>query len=255
MNGPIKLIVAGVAILSSLSSIANSAEIRVLAALGIKEVIDDLKPQYERTTNHRLLVTFDTMGGAVKRIQTGDNADIIIIPQQGIDSLIKSGKAAAGGTTVIARSGIAVAIRKGAPKPDISTADAFRRTLLSAKSITYSDPALGGASAIHFVKVLDRLGISNEMKPKTILSKAGTETAELVANGKAELGVNQLQVLIAVTGIDIAGPIPGDLQATTVFSAVATSNAKNIDGIKALIAYLRTPEAAALIKSKGMEPG
>lgn len=254
MNDPIKLIVAGVAILSSLSSNANSAEIRVLAALGIKEVIDDLRPQFERTTNHRLLVTFDTMGGAVKRVQAGEGADVVIIPQQGIDSLMKFGKAA-GGVTVIARSGIAVAIRKGAPKPDISTADAFRRTLLSAKSVTYSDPALGGASAIHFVKVLDRLGISNEMKPKTILSKAGSETAELVANGKAELGVNQLQVLIAVSGIDIAGPLPGDLQATTVFSAVATTNAKNVDVVKALIAYLRTSEAAAVIKVRGMEPG
>lgn len=254
MNSPIRLSVAAIAFLLSHSSVANSAEIRVLAALGIKEVIDDLRPKFEHATKHRLLVTFDTMGGAVKRVQAGENADIIIIPHQGIDSLIKSGKATAGSVTVIARSGIAVAIRKGAPKPDISTPDTLRRTLLSAESITYSDPALGGASAIHFVKVLDRLGIANEMKRKTILSKAGTETAELVVIGKAELGVNQLQVLIAVAGIDIAGPLPGDLQATTVFSAVATSNAKNVEVIKAFITYLRTTEAAAVIKIRGMEP-
>ena len=158
--------------------------------------------------------------------------------------------------TVLARSGIVVAVRKGAPKPDISSPDALKRTLLAAKSISYVDPASGGASGIHFTKVLDRLGIANEMKSKTAFPnpKTPAEVGALVANGEAEIGVHIIQELMPVAGIDIVGPLPGDLQNSIVFAGAVMANAKDSEAAKALVNFLLTPEAAAVIKAKGMEP-
>jgi len=167
---------------------------------------------------------------------------------------VKEGKAAAGDVTVLARAGIVVAVRKGAPKPDISSPEALKRTLLAAKSITYSNPADGGASGNHFAKVLERLGIVNEMKPKTVLAKPGDETGVLVANGTTEIGVHQFQVLMSVAGIEIVGPLPGDLQDTIVFAVAILDGAKNAEASKALVDFLGTPASAAVIKAKGMEP-
>ena len=149
---------------------------------------------------------------------------------------------------------IAALIIKGAARPDISSPEALRGALLAAKSITYANPAGGGAAGIHFAKVLDRLGIANEMKSKTVFHPRADETGILVANGEAEIGVNQIQVLMPVAGIEIVGPLPGDLQDNIVFSAAIMTGTNNAEASKALVAFLRTPEAAAVMKSKGMEP-
>ena len=257
MKNLIRMVVAGIAAFAFIAQagIAGAAEIKVLAALGVKDVVDDLGPKFERASGHKLAIKFDTLGGVVKMVKGGETADVVLIPRQGIDGLVKDGKATAGDVTDIARSSIVVIVRKGAPKPDISSPDALKRALLSAKSITYGNPADGGASGIHFAKVLDRLGIASEVKSKTMYSKPGRDTGDLVANGKAELGVNQLQVLRPVAGIEVAGPLPGDLQATTVFSSAIMTGAKNVAASKALVSFLRTPEAAKVIKAKGMEPG
>ena len=131
---------------------AEAAELKVLSATAMQTVMEDLGPKFERATGHKLAITFATLGGVVKRVQDGETADVVVIPQQGIDTLVKDGKAPAGKVTVLARSGIVVAVRKGAPKPDISSPDALKRTLLAAKSIAYVDPASGGASGIHFAR-------------------------------------------------------------------------------------------------------
>jgi molybdate transport system substrate-binding protein len=233
---------------------AEAAEIKVLSAVPMQQVMEDVAPKFERATGHTLALTFATLGEVGKRIQDGESADVVLIPRQGTDSLVKDGKVAADHVTVIARSGIAVAVRKGAPKPDISSPEALKRTLLAAKSITYSDPAAGGASGNHFTQVIERLGIVNEMKPKTILAKPGDETGVLVANGQAELGVHQFQVLMSVAGIEIVGPLPGDLQDTIVFAAAIMGDAGSPEASKELVDFLRTPEAAGVIKAKGMEP-
>lgn len=257
MRDFIRMVAAGFAALVFLAQagIANAAEIKVLNALGFKDVMDDLGPKFERASKHKLAIKYGTLGEIVKMVQGGETADVVIIPRQGIDGLVKDGKAAAGNVTVLASSSIVVVVRKGAPKPDISSPDALKRALLAAKSITYGNPADGGASAIHFAKVLDRLGIANEVKSKTIYAKAGRDTGDIVANGKAELGINQLQVLMPVAGIDVAGPLPGDLQATTVFAAAIVSGTKEAAASKALVNFLRTPEAQKVIRAKGMEPG
>jgi molybdate transport system substrate-binding protein len=240
------LLVAGVA--------AQAPEIKVLSAVPMQPVLEDLGPKFERATGYKLAITFAALGEVVNRIQDGETADVVIIPRQGIESLAKDGKAAAGNVTVVARSGIGVAVRKGAPKPDVSSPEALKRTLLAAKSIAYPNPANGGVSAIHFAKVLERLGIVNEIEPKTVLARPGDDTAVLVANGQAEIGVHQFQVLMSVAGIEIVGPLPGDLQDTVVFAAAIMGGTKSAEASKALVDFLRTPEAAAVIKAKGMEP-
>ena len=234
---------------------AEAAELKVLGA-GVRAVMEDLGPKFERATGHKLVITFAPLGVVVKRIQDGETGDVVVIPRQGIESLAKDGKVVAGTETVLARSGVGVAVRKGAPKPDISSPEALKRTLLAAKSISYNDPALGAASTLHFAKVLDRLGIADEMKSKTIFPKPGIPggVGLMVANGEAEIAVGQFQDFIAVAGIDLVGPLPGDLQDTIVFSAAIMTGAKDAAAAKALVDFLRTPESAKVIKAKGMEP-
>jgi molybdate transport system substrate-binding protein len=220
---------------------AQAAEIKVMSAIGMQSVMEDLGPKFERASGHKLAITFGSAGAVVKRVQGGETADVVVITRQGIESLVKDGKAAAGDVTDIARSGMGVVVRKGAPKPDISSPEALKRTLLAAKTITYGNPAQGGASGIHFAKVLERLGIAEEMKAKTVFPpKPGTDPL-LVANGEAEIGVNQLQELIRFAGIEIVGPLPGDLQNTLVFSAAIITSTTDTEAGKALIKFLRTP--------------
>jgi len=234
---------------------AEAAELKVLSAIGMQSVLEDLGPKFERVTGHKLSLSFDTAGAAVKRAQGGEASDVVIATRQGIDGLVKNGKAAADSVT-LASAGISVAVRKGTPKPDISSPDALKRTLLAAKSISYVNPASGGASGIHFAKVLDRLGIANQMKSKTVFPNPQTpaEIGALVANGEAEIGVHIIVELISVAGIDIVGPLPGDLQNTIVFAAAVMASSKDAEASRTLVNFLRTPEAVAVIKAKGMEP-
>jgi molybdate transport system substrate-binding protein len=237
-------------VLTQQAQTAHAAEIKVLSALGIKAVMDDLKPAFEHASRHRLAVTFAPLGAMVKLVQGGETADVIIAPQQGMDGFVKNGKVNTDSVRLLARSGMAVAVRKGAPKPDISTPDAFRRTLLAAKSISYGR----GAGSEHIEKVLKRLGIADAMNAKTVRGAPG-DTGVRVANGEAEIGVTLLQVLMPVAGIDIVGPLPGDLQNNLVFAVAIMSGASDAAASNALVDFLRTPEAAKVFKAKGLEPG
>lgn len=167
---------------------------------------------------------------------------------------MKAGKVPPENVFELARTGISVAVRKGSAKPDISSPEALKRTLLAARSITYLDPKAGGASGIHFAKVLDRLGIAEEMKGKTIFAPNADEVGVMVAKGDAEIGVLQFQLLFSAPGVEIVGPLPGDLQNSTVFAAAIMGGVKNAEAPRALMTYLRTPEAAATVTAKGMEP-
>jgi molybdate transport system substrate-binding protein len=229
---------------------AGSAELKVLSALGIKAVMDDLVPKFERTSGHQLTVTFAPLGAAMKRLQRGETADVVILPQRGIDRFVQSGTLNADSLRVLARSGMAVAVRKGAPKPDISTPEAFKRALLAAKSITYGR----GAGSEHIDKVLERLGIAKDVKAKTIRGTAG-DTGVRVANGEAEIGMSLLQILLPVAGIDIVGPLPGDLQDTLAFAVAIMADTRETAASKALIDFLLSNEAATVFRAKGLEPG
>jgi molybdate transport system substrate-binding protein len=229
--------------------IAQAAEIKVLGALGMKAILEDLGAKFEQTTGHKLAIGFLPLGATMKLVQSGETADVVIIPQQGMKDLVKDGKVVSGSVRELARSGMVVAVRKGAPKPDISSPESFKRTLLAAKSITYGR----GEGSEHFEKVLERLGIVNEVKSKIVRGEPG-DTGVRVANGQAEIGVTLLSVLVPVAGIEIVGPLPGDLQDTLVFSSAIMAGAKDPATAKGLIDFLRTPEAAKVVKAKGMEP-
>ena len=233
-----------------LACVAHAAEIKVLNALGMKAAIEDLALKFERATGHKLAITFLPLGATVKLIESGKTADVLIIPQQGMEGFVKDGKVIAGSVRVLARTGMVVAIRKGAPKPDISSPEAFKRTLLAARSITYGR----GAGSEHFEKVLERLGVANDVKSKIVRGAPG-DTGVRVANGEAEIGVTLLPVLIPVTGIEIVGPLPGDLQDTSIFSAAIMAGAREPVASKAFIDFFGTPEAAKVLKAMGMEPG
>jgi molybdate transport system substrate-binding protein len=235
-------------------AVSAAAEIRLLCANGMKDVVEELGPRFERATGHKLIIAFANLGNIVKRIGGGETADVVIIPRQGIVGLVKAGTADANRVTAIASGGLGVAVRKGAPRPDIATPDALRRALLAAASITYLDPVGGGVSGTHFVKVLDRLGIAGEMKSKTILHRDSHEAAALIEKGKAEVGVNLVQELLPKPGIDLVGPLPGDLQLRIPYAAAILAGAVNAAAAQALVDFLRTAESAAVIKAKGLEP-
>jgi molybdate transport system substrate-binding protein len=249
--------VAGIVVTFLLGSVpTHSAELKVICAVGFQPTMEELRPKFELATGHKLTMEYETIGLALKRLQKGDTADVILLPRQGIDSIVKDGKATAGNVTEIARGGMGMAVRKGAPKPDISSIESFKRALLTARSINISDPARGGIATPHILKVFERLGIAEEVKAKLVYAKVpgAAGIAREVVNGEAEIALNQLQEFVPVSGIEIVGPFPGDLQLTTVFSAVIMGSATNADIAKALITFLRTPEAAKVIRAKGLEP-
>ena len=239
----------------SLNITVEAAEVKVLSAIAMQPILEDLGQKFERATGHKVAFTFENTRTVVKRVQDGDTADVVVLPRQEIDSFVKNGKAVAGNITAIANSrGFGVAVHKGAPKPDISSPEGLRRTLLAAKSISYS--ASGGADAIHVAKVLERLGIVNEMQSKTVFSKTRPGSAgDMVAKGEAELGLGTLEGFIPdALAVEIVGPLPGDLQDTIVFAAVIMGGTKSAEASKALVDFLRTPEATAVIKANGKEP-
>lgn len=233
---------------------AQAAKLKVLSAIAMMPVMEELGPRFERATGHKLVITSATLGAAVKRVQGGEAFDVVIIPRPGIDGFVKEGRADGGTVTVLARSSVGVAVRKGAPKPDLSSPETFRRALLAARAITYSNPAHGGPIGIHFARVLERLGIGEQMKSKTVFLPRAGAVGVLVANGEAEIAVGQIQELVPVAGIEVVGPLPADLQDTVVFSAAVMAGAREAGAGKALIEFLRAPQAAAVIKAKGMEP-
>lgn len=233
---------------------AAGGELRVLIAVGMRQVMLDIAPKFERATGHKLKLSFDSGGVIVERLKRGETADVVMINRQSMERL----EVVQASVTDLARTGVGVAVRKGAPKPNVSTPEAFKRAMVDAKSIACPDPALGGSSGVHIAKVFERLGISEVVKPKLVfVSTPGQEQTmpgHLVAQGKAEIALHQMQELMSVPGIEIVGPLPGDLQEIFVFSAAVLIGANDARAAQALIDFLRTPEACAIIKAKGMEP-
>jgi molybdate transport system substrate-binding protein len=236
------------------ASSAGAAEIKAFVTIALESVMHDLGPKFEKASGHKLNAEYALGAGLAKRLQAGEAADVLLSPRGGVDALLKAGKLVPGSDAVLAQSGIGVAVRAGAPKPDISSPDALKRALLSARSVSYTNPAFGGASGVHFAKVLDRLGIAKEVEAKTRFPAEGGLTAKLLVSGDAELAIQQVGELISVPGVELVGPLPGDLQNITVFSAAIPATSSQADAARSLIRYLQTPEAAAVMKAKGLEP-
>jgi molybdate transport system substrate-binding protein len=233
---------------------ARAAELRVLASVALTSALDELSPVFENATGDKLSIGYGLAADLRKHILDGETADVIILTRPLMDELQKQDKLVANSLVNVVGTPVSVVARAGAPKPDMSSVDAFKHTLLTARSIVYADPAKGGASGVYFARVLDRLGIAEQLKGKTILVP-GAQAAEVVARGDAELGVAQGSEIVPVAGAQLVGPLPGELASMTVFAAGIGAASKSPEAAKALIKFLTGPEAASRFKTKGFEPG
>jgi molybdate transport system substrate-binding protein len=232
---------------------ASAAEIKVFSTIGVQPALEELAPKFEKASGHKLNITWATAAILVKRVQAGETADVLVLTKGGFDALTKDGKASPGAED-IANSGMAMVVKKGAAKPDISTPDAFKQTLLAAKTIAYSDPAHGGASGVYLAKMIERMGIAEQLKAKTKHPPASGNAANLVVSGEADLAIQQEPEVLSVAGVDLVGPPPGDLNNITVYAAGLSPATTDANAAKAWIKFLQTPEAAAVYKAKGLHP-
>ena len=231
---------------------ARAAEIKLLSASALHPVIDALIPDFEKSSGHKVTVAYGTAGAVADRVQKSEAADIVISSVPMIDRLQAQGKVVAGDRVIIAKVGVGAFVRKGAAKPDLSSADAFKRSMLAAKSIAYPDPAGGGASGIYVASLLERLGIAAEMKPKTKLSTLGTLYAS-VASGEVEIGFNQVSEILAQPTVELAGPLPPAIQNYTQFAPGIVTGSSQADAARALVTFLYSPAAKTVLKAKGFE--
>jgi len=203
------------------------AELVVYSTIGVRSAAEELFRKFEKENACRLNVTWGTAPMLVTRIESGESADVLVLSRPGIDTLAKQGKVATGSNVALAGSGVAIAVKAGAPKPDISTPQVLKETLLRAKSIAYSEPSAGGASGVYFAKLIERMGIAEQMKPKTKYPPAGGFSGELLLSGEAELAVQQKPELMHVPGTEIVGFLPGDLNMVTEFAAAIMARSEN----------------------------
>ena len=233
---------------------AACAEIKVLTAGAYKQVVLALQPAFEKETGHKLIVDNGTVGQLVKRIDDGEAFDVVVVSPGAIDDLIKKGKVAAGSQVVLARVGVGVMVKDGTPKPDISSVDAFKKSLLAAKSVAYIDPASGGSSGIYLDGLFKKMGIADQLKPKAKLINGGY-VAEHIAKGEAEIGIHQISEILPVKGVTLVGPLPAEIQNYTTYAAGVGGSSKASEPANALIKALSGPAAEQVLKSKGMTPG
>jgi molybdate transport system substrate-binding protein len=236
-------------VLPLLSGQAQAAEIKVLASTAVKTTLEELGPQFEKATGNK--VEFDFAPAAIlkTKIDQGTAFDVAILTVPVTDSLAGAGKIDTARTT-IAHSGIGVAIHKGAPKPDISTTEAFKRTLLDAKSVGFT---AAGATGAYLKTLFEKLGIADELKPKLKLLQGAA--GEAAANGDVEIGMTQISEILPYANAELVGPLPSEVQSYTYFSAAVSAASREADVAKAFIKFLAAPAALAVIKAKGMEPG
>jgi molybdate transport system substrate-binding protein len=238
-----------------LSGAANAAEVRVMISGGLTAAFNALVPEFERQTGNKVLTSYGpSMGTTVNaipvRLERGEAADVLIMVGYALGDLIKQGKVIADSRVDLVKSPIGIAVKAGAPKPDISSADAVKRALLAAKSVAYSDSASGVYVS---TEMFGKLGIADEMKDKAKMIPA-TPVAEIVARGEAEIGFQQISEMLPVPGVDIVGQLPAELQKITVFSAGIATVSKEPAAGNALIKFLTSPEASATIVKSGLEP-
>lgn len=226
-----------------------AAEVTVLSAGAAKAPLAPLVETYEKQAGAKVAVSYGTMGLLQEKIAAGERADVIIATVEVLTDLEKQGKIMPGSRAALAEIGVGVAVRADAPVPDISTPEALKRALLQAKSIVYVDPTKG-TSGKHFAGVLQRLGIADAVKSKTVLREGGY-ALEAVATGEAEIGVQQASEILPVKGVKLVGPLPGDLQKVTIYSAAIMSDAKSPEPAAAFIRYLTGKEGRAMFVSKG----
>jgi molybdate transport system substrate-binding protein len=236
--------------------VALPTEIKVLGSTAMKAVFEALAPRFEAETGYRVAVALGPSARLEKLIAEGEAADVAVLAMAGAKDLAGQGKIAAASLTELARSRIGIAVPKGAPKPDISSAESFKRVLLAAKAIAVSKPTGGGQSGAHMAKVFEQLGIAEAVQAKAKYGAGGAAglAGLVLLRSEADIGIQQMSELMAVEGIDIIGPLPDELQSVTLFTASIPANANHPEAARAFIDFLVTPDAKNVIKAKGLEP-
>lgn len=247
-----RAIVLALVVLLAGAGPAAAAEVRVLSAGAMRAMVTELSQGFQKETGHTVVITSDTGGGLRRRIEGGEKADVLVAPDAVMDALTKSNYVVAGSRTDLARTAVGVAVREGAPLPDISTVEAFKRAVLEAKSIVHLDPASGATSGIHVAAVLQRLGLADAIKDKTILWKGGY-AAEAVASGKADLCLHQISEILPVKGVVLVGPMPAELNKVTVYAGSMLASSPTPDAGRAFLAYLARPEFRAKFAAAGLD--
>jgi molybdate transport system substrate-binding protein len=254
MKNSMSWLTAVAALLLAQTAAASAAEIKVFSTVGIKSVLEELIPRFEKSSGHKVTVTWSTAALLAKRVQSGEQADALLLIKNNIETLLKEGKIVAGTDTLFGQSVFAVGVKSGAPKPDVSTAEALKQSLLAAKGISYSDPASGGASGVYIAKQIERMGIAEQMKGKTRHPPSGGLSGTLLISGEADIAINSKPELLSVPGVDVVGPLPGDIAFTVVYEAAVQTGAAQAEAAKAFVSYLKSPEAQTVFKAKGYDP-
>jgi molybdate transport system substrate-binding protein len=237
-------------------NVSCSAEIKVLSANVFTGVLDPLFSDFERSSGHKVVFVYGTAGSIRNQVQSDERGDVAIVTRPMMDGLEKTGKITRGTSVDMARSVVAVVVRSGGSKPDISSIDAFKKFLSAVTSISYPDPARGGATGVLFTNILERLSLAAEAKPKTKFPPPGHFAVELVAKGEAEVAIAQPMEALLQSGVEVVGPLPSELQdpPNFTFTVGKMTATKEPDAARALIAYLVGPVVQSALKSKGMEP-
>lgn len=255
MNGKQFAVALAVALLAG-NSPADAGEIKVLSTVAVKAVMEELIPQFERESGHKVVIQFGTTAVLKRQIDAGESFDVAIFTPPGlIEEMVRQGKVEADTRADFARTSVGIAVRAGTPKPDISSAEAFKRSLVAAKSIAYTDPALGGTSGIYLRELIDRLGIAGDLNPKTKLSAGIPALVESIAKGEVEIGMLQISEIVPDPRLELVGPLPKGLEKSTVMAVGLRTDSKEPAAGRALIRFLVSPAAWPVIKGKGMEPG
>lgn len=244
---------AAIAALLLAPALASAAELKVYSTIGVKSVLEELLPKFEKETGNKVTITWGLISSFTKKAQEGDVPDVLVVSRASIDSLAKDGKIAAGGPT-LASSIFAVGVKQGAPKPDISSPEALKKVLLTARAVGYTDPAAVGASGVHFSKVIERLGIASEIKAKSKFPPPAGFVGTLLTNGEVDIAIQSKPELTTTPDVEVVGPLPGDLGSTTVFAVGVGAASANTEAGKALVKFLTSPEAQAVFKAKGFDP-
>ena len=231
----------------------EAAELKVLSASALKPVLPGLAEAFQRESGHSVTLSFATAGEVEKRMVSGEALDAVVVTDISAGKLAEQGLIPQGASSIVARVGVGIGVREGAPKPDISTTDAFKQAILNAKSVTYPDPARGGASGIHFNNVIERLGIAEPVRQKAVLGANPDFVCVAVAKGEVELCVHQISEIMPVKGVTLVGPLPKDVQRVTTFAVAVSARAREPDAARQFLAFVSRPEFKAKFAEAGLD--
>jgi len=228
-------------------------DLKVMSAGAVRSALEELAAEFSRATGHRLDIAFNTVGAQRQKLAAGERADVIILSASAIEALEKEGALVPGSRADLGRTFTGVAVRAGAALPDLSTAESFKQVLLSARSVSYTDPKAGGSSGIYLAGLLERMGIADAVNGKTVFRRGGLEVARAVAAGEAEIGITFISEILPVKGVKLAGPLPAAVQNANTYTAAVAATSSQREAAEALIKAITSPAARARFKATGFE--